>query len=362
MRSIYSLVTLLKDHYDFYIITTNYDLGSNIPYKDIKPDVLFEKEGISYFYFSKENLNPENIIRQINSIKPHLVYVNSFWSYHFSIAVIKAKKQKQLSCPVLLAPRGMLSSGALGLKSIKKRIFLFLGKIFSLYNDITFHATNEIEKSDIKRQFRNARIFVAANVNSGRAYPLEKPKQERHIKLFYLSRIAKVKNLHFALNILSDVPAEINVEYDIYGNIEDKEYWTECLEIISKLPINIKVTYRHELQFNEVQPIIVSYHALFLPTLNENFGHSIVESLLCGCPVIISDQTPWSDVEQNNAGYALGLSDKQGFVNSIVKLARLNKNDYSLTSAGAINYISKRLNIEQSIEQYKKLFDESANK
>jgi glycosyltransferase involved in cell wall biosynthesis len=352
VRSIFSLTALLKDHFDFYIITTNTDLGSNEPYP------LFEKEGINYYYFSKERLNVQHIIEQINLIDPSLIYINSVWSALFSIAILRAKKQGLIKAPILLAPRGMLSSGALGLKSLKKLSFLFLAKLMRWYEGITFHATNEEEKRDILAQFKNARVVLAPNLNSGTVYSVVKPKEKNHLRLFYLSRIAKVKNLHYALEILSTVPASYQIEYDIYGNIEDEGYWSLCKNLISKLPPHIKVTYRRELPFNEVQAVIVSYHALLLPTLNENFGHSIVESLLSGCQVIISDQTPWNDVNSTNAGYAIPLADKTAFTKAIIQLAALDHTDYDLKSAAAIRYISSRLNIEKSIEQYKIVFNE----
>lgn len=359
VRSVYSLVALLKNYFDLYIITTNTDLGSAVPYKNISPDVLFVKDNVNYYYFSNDNLSSEKACKIINEINPALVYLNSFWSYNFSIAIVRTKAAKKFNAPILLAPRGMLSAGALGLKSLKKNLFLTVSKLFGWYNGISFHATNEAEKKAVIRQFKAANVFIASNINAGSVYKLEKPKEVNHIKLFYLSRISKVKNLHFALEALRDIPAHIKVDYDIYGNIEDKTYWNLCEHIIKGLPENIKVVYRHELQFNEVQPIIVSYHALFLPTLNENYGHSIVESLLCGCPVIISDQTPWNELEENNAGYCLNLGNKQAFVKAIIKLATLNKEHYSASSQSAINYISARLNINQNVEQYKRIFDES---
>lgn len=362
VRSIFSLTSLLKTEYEFYIITTTNDLGSNAPYKDIQPDVFFRKEEITYYYFSKEKLNKKNVLDKINEINPNLVYVNSLWSLYFSINIIKAKNNGQLSSPVLLAPRGMLSKGAMGIKPLKKNLFLLFAKLIGAYKNVVFHATNQEEKNDIMIQFKKAKVFLAPNINSGTVYSITKPKQEKHLKLFYLSRIAKVKNLDYALEVLALLPKDCEVEYDIYGNIEDKPYWENCLNLIAKLPANIKVTYRQELQFNEVQSIIASYHALFLPTLNENFGHSIVESLLSGCVAVISDQTPWNDLEKNNAGYALSLNNKQGFVNALVSLSDLNSKDYGLRSEAAIKYISSKLNIEKSIEQYKSIFNESAKK
>jgi glycosyltransferase involved in cell wall biosynthesis len=41
------------------------------------------------------------------------------------------------------------------------------------------------------------------------------------------------------------------------------------------------------------------------PTLGENFGHVIAESLSASCPVICSDQTPWNDVLAAGGGTVL---------------------------------------------------------
>jgi glycosyltransferase involved in cell wall biosynthesis len=359
VRSIYSLVTLLKDHFEFYIVTSNTDLGNDEPYTNIKSDTLLERESVFYYYFSKTNRTIPNILKVVNDIHPDLVYLNSLWSYDLSIAIVRAKAKNLIKAPLLLAPRGMLSRGAMGLKSLKKTGFLIIARLAGWYKHIHFHATNEQEKSDILRQFKNVTVSIASNLNAGSVLHVPKAKQENHIKLFYLSRVARVKNLHFALELLSFVENGLTIEYDIYGNIEDKVYWAECEAIIKTLPGNIKVTYRQELQFNEVQSMIASYHALLLPTLNENFGHSIVESLLCGCPVIISDQTPWNDVESNNAGYAISLNNKIGFVNAIKSLAVLNNEEFTVKSNAAIKYISEKLNIDNSVEQYKNLFDDS---
>ncbi len=359
VRSIYSLVSLIKDYFDIYVVTTNCDLGSDEAYKNIEANKLFEKEGVFYYYYSKPELHVTNVVDLINTIQPNLVYLNSFWSYTFSIGIVKAKREGLFNSSVLLAPRGMLGKGALGLKPLRKVVFLTLAKLFNWYGKIAFHATNEQEQSDIKNRFKSAKTFIASNVNSGTVKFTEKNKEVKHLKLFYLSRIARVKNLHFALEVLSELPNDLKIEYDIFGNLEDHEYWSECEAIISNLPKNIKVNYIKELQFDEVQNTITNYHALLMPTLNENFGHSIVESLLCGCPVIISDQTPWTDLEEFNAGFSLDLNNRSAFIKALINMALLNNSDFDLKSKAAIKYISSKLNIELSIKQYKNLFDES---
>lgn len=359
VRSVYSLVALLKNHFNFYIISCNKDLGSNEVYKEMSSNKLFIEEGVNYYYFSDEKLNGNNILLLLREINPDLIYLNSFWSFTFSINIIRLKNKKLISAPILLAPRGMLGKGALGLKSFKKTIYLLSAKLFSWYKHVFFHATNKNEESDIKIYFPSAKITVANNLNSGTLIKNTVLKSHNKLDLFFLSRIAEVKNLHFALEILKEIPAQIQIKYDIYGNLEDKDYWTKCTKIISDLPVNIKVNYKNELAFNDVQKTLSNYHCLLLPTLNENFGHSIVESLLCGCPVIISDQTPWTDLEKNNAGYAIPLSKKQRFLAAIIEMAKLNHEDFTVKSSAANNYINQKIEVEKNINLYKNLFNES---
>ncbi len=358
VRSVYSLVNLLKNYFDFYIITTNKDLGSALPYSNVKANELFFKDSFHYYYFSQDQLTTENTVALIEKISPDLVYLNSFWSFPFSINVVRLKNKGLINPPILLAPRGMLGKGALGLKSFKKNIFISLARVLGSYEKIIFHATQKQEESDIRSKFKSTKILVAPNVNSSPITPNKSTKTVNHLKLFYLSRVAKVKNLHYAIEILTSVPSHYKVEYDIFGNSEETEYWNLCEELIAKLPPHISVNYKQELQFDKVQEVICNYHCLLLPTLNENYGHSIVEALLCGCPAIISDQTPWNDIHEVDAGYAIDLNDKQLFVDAIVHYAALNQEDFIVKSKKAINYISNKIDLDYIANQYKSLFND----
>lgn len=357
VRSIFSLCEILKSEFDICIFTSNHDLGSTKSYEGIKADEMFDKDGIKYIYFSSDPTINERIIEKVNEFTPSIIYLNSFWSYPFSISIVRAKQQKRIQAPVLLAPRGMLGSGALSLKSFKKQLYLFYARMSRVYQHITFHASNEQEKNAILKQFPRSKIFTVPNINSGKTLEHQRKKEKGELKLFYLSRIARVKNLHFALNILTQIPSSIKITYDIYGNQEDAEYWNECLAIIQKLPENVRVNYKKELSFTEVQKVISEYHALFLPTLNENFGHSIVESLLSGCSVICSDQTPWNDLEKHHAGFAISLQDEVGFRRAISLLAEEDQSEFNGRSKEAINYISSKLDLIRNTGLYKKMFN-----
>ena len=57
-------------------------------------------------------------------------------------------------------------------------------------------------------------------------------------------------------------------------------------------------------------------------TSGENFGHAIIEALACGCPVIISDQTPWNDLESFGAGWVIPLDDEKRW-KSVINMANV---------------------------------------
>jgi glycosyltransferase involved in cell wall biosynthesis len=44
-----------------------------------------------------------------------------------------------------------------------------------------------------------------------------------------------------------------------------------------------------------------------MPTTHENFGHAIIESWGFGRPVLLSDNTPWKELQKEGLGYCTPL-------------------------------------------------------
>jgi glycosyltransferase involved in cell wall biosynthesis len=108
---------------------------------------------------------------------------------------------------------------------------------------------------------------------------------------------------------------------------------------------------------NEIGDTISQYHALYLPTQNENFGHIIVETLQHRRPVVISNQTPWRNLENDAVGFDISLTDKQKFVNAIEKLGSLNQSEFNTMTTNCVSYINSKLNREEIKKQYINLFN-----
>ena len=73
---------------------------------------------------------------------------------------------------------------------------------------------------------------------------------------------------------------------------------------------------------------IAKNHLFFLPTLGENFGHIILEAFCAGCPVLISDQTPWRDLEEKGVGWNLPLDQPELFREVLQRFAGMENAEY----------------------------------
>jgi len=202
-------------------------------------------------------------------------------------------------------------------------------------------------------------IMVAPDLLPGNSFINNKISERKTIhdplRLIFLSRISPMKNLEYALSILAKI--SIKIEFDIYGPIEDIIYWEKCQNIICNLPENINARYLGEVKHEFVRDTIGSYDLFFLPTAGENFGHVIFESLSAGTPVLISDTTPWRNLQESGVGWDIALSNKMEFINIIEQLSSYDKATYFLLRQNAIAYANTRINDSDVIKANKDLFD-----
>jgi glycosyltransferase involved in cell wall biosynthesis len=350
VTSIVNLVSLLNNDFNILICTRNCDFGDTKPYEGIKSNIVTKYQQYNVMYLS--SMDKRNISKVINEFNPDLLYLNSLFSKTTQIVMFLNKFR--FNKKMIIAPRGELQENALNIKSTKKSIYLFIYKLLKLYKNIDFHSTDEIETKSIEELFNIDTITQLPNaVKIQNFEPLTKNKDE--LKIVFISRISPKKNLLFALEILKDT--KVNISFDIYGPKEDVEYWDRCKKIIDQLPSNIKVKYQGSLQPNEIIKTLRNYHTFFFPTLSENFGHVIVEAMQSGLVPIISDQTPWLELETQNAGYDISLDDKQKYINTIEELYLSDDKEYTKKSLGVTNYIHNKLDIDKLKKDYIYFFD-----
>ena len=336
LRTIVNTVDWLSNNYEFWIVTRDRDLGSEKPYSDIKIDEWQLVEGAMVRYLPPELINTNYLIKLINETPHDLIHLNSFFDKEFTIRIMLARKMGWLSkSAFLLSPRGEFGEGSLKLKYAKKLIFIYFAKVVGLYDNIAIHATSEYELHDIKKVLNltcsSIRIAIDLPSKIISTEPRSSLLSERYLRIVFLSRISREKNLDFALRVLSKT--NVQVVFDIYGPDEDILYWKECTNLIKQLPRNITAIYHGAVSPTKVLNTISNYDLFFLPSKGENYGHVIAESISVGTKVLISKNTPWLNLEKDGLGWDIDLKDESIFVNLIEEMAcdslagRLRKRD-----------------------------------
>lgn len=175
-------------------------------------------------------------------------------------------------------------------------------------------------------------------------------KTSGELKLVYISRIHPMKNLLQVLNILRKFDAKI--EFNIYGPIEDQEYWRKCKELIDLMSSEVRVNYNGLIAHDKVNEIYHENHISILLTFGENFGHAISEALIGGCPIIISDKTPWRNVQSFNSGWDLPLDNSDLIEEKIKYFVELDDSKYKEMSKSAFEYGKNKSNQMEDIDAY----------
>ena len=357
IQSIANLVENLSDEFEFDIICNDHDLLDRQPYPNVKIDEWNAVSKARVFYASRKNFNFKSIKKILNETKYDLLYFNSFFSFKFTIFPLFIYKIFLFSKkPCIIAPRGEFSLGALKLKYIKKKIYLYISKLLGLYNNLYWQASSDNEKKDILRNFRVAEklIYIAPDLISYEPIALNylSLRKPGPLRIIFLSRITPKKNLNFLLRALQKV--NFPIELSIYGPIDDLSYWKACLYSIDQLPSNIKLLIGDPVPQKQVKSILQKHDVFVLPTLGENFGHIIIEALIAGVPAIISDKTFWESDEEGSLE-VLAL-DEYIWQETIVKWSKFDDLILKKKRQAALNYAKNYYNTDLPLKKNKEFF------
>ncbi len=305
IRSVARIIDTASSNVEIRALTRDRDLGCDEPYAGLSGRWVRRGTSSIYYLNTADRSQWQSLIRALRPEDFDLLYCNSLWEPHFSVLPIVATRLGLISARrILVAPRGELSPGALRLKQRKKSLFLRFWRPLLATKRVVWHASTEMEAADIRAVWPTASVEVLEDQTN---LPVEPTTPVRRVgaplSLVFVSRISPMKNLLVALEGLAGCTNR--VDFSIYGPIEDNAYWLRCKEIVDRLPDNVRVSYRGSLAAEKVRPTFAEHELFVFPTLGENFGHVIAESLSASCPVLCSDQTPWNSVLESGGGLIL---------------------------------------------------------
>ena len=364
VRSLVNLVERLGDKFDFRVVARDHDGWTDkTPYDSVKINDWNQIGKARVFFLSKDQITLRNVKKLVEDAHPKSIYANSYFSTLTMFLVLLRKVGNFRGLPLIIGPGGELSTGSLNNKKSKKQIYLKISDALNLYENIIWRAASDFEKTEIERvQGKAEKIFIVPDMPPQRIFPEfdigSKPRKKvGELNMVYLSRLHPVKNLKFLLEMLPSI--EDKVVLDIFGPIDHHEYARECAEIIKNFPPHLKATMKGEVVHENVPGTLEKYNFFILPTTGESFAHIIPEALAAGCPLIISDRTPWKNLAKKGVGWDLPLEDESRWIEALKYCVNLSAAEYKEMALNARNYLNSWLADEAAVKTTEELFNYS---
>lgn len=339
IQSVYNLANLLSRHMKVKVLCGNMDLNSDTAYPEIQANtwtVLGENHEVFYLDLQKPALK---LIKQIiKENKSNILYINGLYSFKFSLFPALLALYFNVS-KTFISVRGMLHASALSVKPYKKQIFLAFARGFGLYKKCNMLSAGPGESSEIISSLGKVNIAEVPNVpliphgikklngfRTGNRLPA----------LLFLGRIAPEKNPLTLLKALKLLKKPCTVSF--CGSGLDKKYFEAFESELKTLPPEIECTYLGDVPHNEIAGLFEQHDFLVLPSLGENFGHAIYESMAYGLPVIIGNNTPWKGIESQMVGIETDPNDIKALAAAMDRFISMNETMYTEWSKAARDY------------------------
>ena len=348
IQSVYNLAKLLSHNFHVKVVTRNTDYASSEAYSGVVANewvTLNHQHEV--LYISSENVTVKAIKNLCKEHKANVILINGLFSFYFSILpLFFANFYGALK--TFVAVRGMLHQSALKVKPLKKQLFLAFARGFGLYKSTTLLSTSPFENVEIVRTLGKVKIVSAPNIPllpdknfnfSNKAFKSDKGI----LRLLFLGRISPEKNPVMVLKALKN--RKENIQISFAGAGIDEAYQQVFDNELKSMPKNIAIICLKELPHSEILNLFNHTDVMILPSHGENFGHAIFESLASATPVIISNNTPWKQMQESMAGIEVQADSMEEISNAIGFFDAMELSTYRHWQEGALNkaldYIDK---------------------
>lgn len=253
-----------------------------------------------------------------------VVHVHSLWCYT-NMAVYRHCSRKHI--PVVIRPAGTLTNWAMGVRSIKKRLYLNLVEKKHIESAAALQLMSKREADDMKGLGLHVDHFVLPN---GMAFPVppshspEKVRDQVGIPsdarvVLSLGRLHPVKNLDFLGRVFRETLRKEPGAFLVIAGPDQHGYADRLKACYAELGIQDHVVFAGEVKGADKWSLYGAADVFVLASTSENFGNVVLEALWSGLPVLASQGTPWEELTSQDAGFWLPL-DEAAFAEKLVEV------------------------------------------
>lgn len=227
-----------------------------------------------------------------------IYHANTLWLYQSHITCKTARIKGK---PYIISPHGMLYHDALKRSAWKKQLMLALCFSEDISKANALHATCITEMEHIRDFGYSGPIAVIPNPisvpNNINEILKSTPKKNR---VGYLGRLHPYKRPDALIKAWAKVKSA-GWELVFMGKGEP-QYEEYLHHLCQELSLN-NVIFKGQIENKQKYEELATCKTVCCPSVSENFGMSVAESLLCHTPVICTKTAPWEDLVTYNCGW-----------------------------------------------------------
>ena len=332
---------------EVYVSTTNANGSKKL---DVECNKYLKKEENVFVKYYNEQITNKFSLSFLFGIwsdikKSDIVYIQYLFHYTVLFSLLFSVFQKK---KIIVCPRGSFSVFTLNNKLPFIKLLWLNFFIKPMVNNIVWQASSYLEQRDILNKFPNADVEI---INDGIDYD----SFQNSISVYRNELLNKftgitcndVSNIFFSMGRLHKIKG-FDVLIDAFNLFLEKDKHAKLIiaggddgvgeqlkNQIEKLNLSSSVFLIGAVNFENKKLLFNNCDFFALASEFESFGIVIAEALSCGKPVVVSNKTPWKDIQINNCGI-LANNEKNSFNDAFSKIIN-EKYDSSLIK----NYVKK---------------------
>lgn len=253
-------------------------------------------------------------------LKFDVVHLHALWSWDLHRVAVWARR---CGVRIVWSPHGMLTEWALSQGRMKKLFAWHLFQRRDLVRSACLHVTAPSEVEDVQRiGLRTSTVVIPLGVTPAmpvdEVLALKREAEKSSVRtLLFVSRIQKKKGLVNLIRAWADLKLRSKCTHGWRVRIvgPDSENHTAELRLLcGELSCTEDFSFVGELRGSALQNEYACADLFVLPTMSENFGSVVIESLACATPVITTEGAPWQGLEDHQCGWWIKIG-----VESLVK-------------------------------------------